>query len=60
MASFKGFVEGLTGVATEAGSHLIDPSGKKRGTVAYEELMNSMQPALAKEVLDYERNTRFG
>jgi hypothetical protein len=59
MASFKGFVEGLTGVATEAGSHLIDPSGKKRGTVAYEELMNSMQPALAKEVLDYERNTRF-
>ena len=30
MASFKGFVEGLTGVATEAGSHLIDPSGKKK------------------------------
>tara|TARA_R100000900_G_scaffold145571_1_gene131780 strand:+ start:2530 stop:4854 length:2325 start_codon:yes stop_codon:yes gene_type:complete len=59
MASFKGFVEGLTGVASEVGSHLLDPSGKKRGTVAYEELMNSMQPALAKEVLDYERNTRF-
>ena len=59
MASFKGFVEGLTGVASEVGSHLLDPSGKKRGTVAYEELINSMQPALAKEVLDYERNTRF-
>jgi len=59
MASFKGFVDGIVGVASEAGSHLLDPSGRKRGTVAYEELMNSMQPALAKEVLDYERNTRF-
>ena len=54
MASFKGFVDGIVGVASEAGSHLLDPSGRKRGTVAYEELMNSMQPALAKEVLDYE------
>ena len=57
--AFKDIIEGITGVAKEAGSHLLDPSGQKRGTIAYKKLMNSFNPALAAETLKYERNTRF-
>ena len=57
--AFKDIIEGITGVAKEAGSHLLDPSGQKRGTIAYKKLINSFNPALAAETLKYERNTRF-
>jgi len=57
--AFKDIIEGITGVAKEAGAHLLDPSGQKRGTIAYKKLINSFNPALAAETLKYERNTRF-
>ena len=57
--AFKVIISGITGVAKEAGAHLLDPSGQKRGTIAYTKLIDSFNPALAAEVLKYERNTRF-
>ena len=57
--AFKDIIEGITGVAKEAGAHLLDPSGQKRGTIAYTKLIDSFNPALAAETLKYERNTRF-